>query len=132
MKKMIVSFAVMSLAPGSLCAEDMAQEFTVQSVFSSHMVLQRERPISISGTATPGKAVHVEFAGQKVAAVADSSGKWAAVFPAMAAGGPYTLMVTGGKGSNPVKFEDVLVGEVWVCSGQSNMEWPLDKSLNAG
>jgi len=132
MKELIVSFALMSLAAGSLCAEDMAQEFTAQSVFSSHMVLQREHPISISGTAASGKSVHVEFAGQKVAAVGDSSGKWAAVFPAMAAGGPYTLTVTGGKGSTPIKFEDVLVGEVWVCSGQSNMEWPLDKSLNAG
>jgi sialate O-acetylesterase len=98
-------------------------ETRLPHVFGSHMVLQRDREIPVWGWAEPGEDVTVRLgAGPAVATKADATGKWSLRLPAIAAGGPFTLTVTG---RNQVAFEDLLVGEVWVCSGQSNMEWPL-------
>ena len=87
----------------------LSEKFALYRVFTSHMVLQRERPIVISGTAEPGKVVEVAFAGRSRNAVA----------------GPDGLTVSGAAGSAPVVLEDILIGEVWMCTGQSNMEMPL-------
>ncbi len=92
------------------------------------MVLQRERPIVFSGKAESGKAVRVEFAGWTVTAVAGESGVWRAEFPAMEAGGPHSLVVSGADGMTPLVLEDILIGEVWMCTGQSNMEMPIDSA----
>ena len=102
-----------------------AVKFAFYRVFTSHMVLQRERPIILSGTSDPGKSVHVEFAGVSREAAADRAGEWRAEFPAMSAGGPYTITLSGAEGVPAVTLEDVLIGEVWMCSGQSNMEMPV-------
>lgn len=92
-------------------------------VFGDHMVLQRERPIAIWGTADPGEAVSVEFAGQAAPAVAGENGRWSVALAALVASAePRTLTI---RGKNTLTFSDVLVGEVWLCSGQSNMEKPL-------
>lgn len=91
-------------------------------IFSEHMVLQRGKPVPIWGFAEPGEKVTMEFRGQKVSTVADRTGVWRVVLSPMSAGGPFRMTV---RGNNTVELSDVLVGEVWVCSGQSNMEWPL-------
>ena len=113
----------------SACAlfsnHDMAEKFTVHNVYGDHMVLQRDMPVRIGGTAAPGKSVKVTIGENSAYAEADENGRWMTDLPAMDAGGPYTVLVEGGPGSQPVRFDDVLIGEVWLCSGQSNMEMPV-------
>lgn len=98
-------------------------DFALNRIFSNHMVLQRDREIPISGTAAPGEEVTVTLAGQNVTTVAGENGDWTAKFPPMAAGGPWTLTATAD--DRKIELCDILVGEVWLCSGQSNMEMPL-------
>ena len=104
---------------------EFSEKFSLYKVFSSHMVLQRGKEIVISGQALPGKTVRAAFAGQEVLATADGKGEWYAAFPAMTAGGPYTLTVSGAAGTEPIEYDDILIGDVWFCSGQSNMEMPV-------
>ena len=92
------------------------------AMISDHSVLQREAPIHIWGWADPGEGVTVSFHAQKVAATADRLGKWSVSLMPEHAGGPYTLTVAG---ANTLSVNDVLVGDVWFASGQSNMEFPL-------
>ena len=99
-------------------------------LFSDHAVLQRERPIAIWGRADPGERLTLTFGPSRAAAVAGKDGAWRAELPALPAGGPYRLEVTGAGGASAVA-EDVLVGDVWLCSGQSNMELPVSRALNA-
>lgn len=93
------------------------------SIFGDHMVLQRDQPVPVWGAASAGEEVVVAVAGREAKAVADASGAWKATLPALAAGGPFTLKITSGSGA--LQFTNVAVGEVWLASGQSNMEWPL-------
>ena len=93
--------------------------------FSTHAVLQRERPILLSGYANPGERLVVSFAGERTNTTADAHGRWRASFSAHAAGGPYAIELNGA-----TVAEDVAVGDVWLCSGQSNMEYPLRRALN--
>src|SRR5215813_5536467 len=99
------------------------------TVLGSHMVLQRDKPLPIWGTADPGEEVTVEFAGQTKSTKADDQGKWKVdLEPVKADGKAHELTV---KGKNTIKLEDVLIGEVWVGSGQSNMEWWLASTQKA-
>jgi len=98
------------------------------AVFSSNMVLQREKEIAVWGWANPGEKVSVEFKGMSESVVAGSDGKWMVKLDACQAGGPFEMTV---KDNNTVTFKNVMVGEVWVCSGQSNMEFPLERSQGA-
>lgn len=118
---------VMLGACGSISAPDkMAGTFTVHKVYGDHMVLQRDRPIRISGTAAPGESVKVTIGDNSAYATAGDDGEWTAELPAMKAGmQPYSVVVTGKEGTPGVSFEDVLIGEVWLASGQSNMEMPV-------
>src|SRR5947207_6563605 len=86
------------------------------AVLSDRMVLQQGAPVRIWGWADPGEAVTVNFLGQKPSATADSSGKWKVFLQPVPAGGPYKMTVTG---QNTVELKDILVGEVWLGSGQS-------------
>lgn len=88
-------------------------------VFGSHMVLQQEKPLTIWGWAQPGETVTVQFLAESKPAKANDRGEWKVVLAPVKAGGPHTFTVSG---SSTVKLEDVMVGEVWLCSGQSNME----------
>jgi sialate O-acetylesterase len=97
-------------------------------LFSDHMVLQQGQPVPVWGTADAGDTVTVTVGDQKATATADGSGKWTAKVGPLPAGGPVEVSVTGKK--NNVSIKDVLVGEVWVCSGQSNMEWVVNNSNN--
>ncbi len=94
-------------------------EVRLPKVFGSHMVIQREEPVTVWGWANPGEKVVVQFGDQRQEGTANEKGEWRIVLPARQAGGPFTMTVTG---ASRVEFEDVMVGEVWLCSGQSNME----------
>ena len=97
-------------------------------IFGDHMVLQRNTPIHIWGWADPGETVKVTLNGKDKQTRAAEDGKWSLNLNKEAAGGPYTLVV---KGNNEIVLNDVLIGDIWVCSGQSNMEWPLKRTDNA-
>jgi sialate O-acetylesterase len=117
------------LAALSVSAGQTRAEVKVAPVFGNHMVLQQGVEVPIWGTASPGEKVTVRFRGQEVQATAGADGKWQVKLAAMKAtprqeGTP--LEVAGEK--KPVTFRDVLVGEVWLCSGQSNMQWGLGGS----
>ncbi len=103
---------------------------TLPTVIDSHMVLQRDVPLPIWGSAEPGEEVTVQLDNNKAAATkADDEGNWKVVLPAMKAdGAKHRLTITA---SNTIKLEDILIGEVWVGSGQSNMEWQLRSSHGA-
>jgi sialate O-acetylesterase len=103
-------------------------ELSVSSVIADHMVLQQGRPASIWGSDAPGTKVTVEFAGQSRSAVAGPGGAWLVrLDPMPASAASRVLVVTG---SSKKQFQDVLVGEVWICSGQSNMGHPVSKCAN--
>ncbi|MBL8818814.1 MAG: 9-O-acetylesterase [Planctomyces sp.] len=99
------------------------------SVFGDHMVLQREIPVRIWGWAEPGETITVSVAAHKGTAKADAGGRWEVKLPAMQASKTPTTITVQGK--NTITISDVLVGEVWLCSGQSNMEWPVAACVNA-
>ncbi len=94
------------------------------AVFSDHMVVQRGREVAVHGRADPGEKVTVEFAGHSANATADADGRWRATLPALEASAEPRDMVL--RGTNTVTIRDVVVGDVWLCSGQSNM------SISAG
>jgi sialate O-acetylesterase len=103
---------------------------SLHPLFADHAVLQRDRPIRVWGTADPGERVAVTLGTATRAATAGRDGTWRVELPAMAAGGPYRLEATG-TGGTRAAADDVLIGDVWLCSGQSNMELPLSRALNS-
>ena len=107
-----------------------ATDTLLNPLFQDHAVLQRDRADPIWGQAKPGVEVTVSFAGQDIHAQADGNGRWQASLPAHAAGGPYTLTVTTADGATQA-IHDLLVGDVWLCSGQSNMVLPVKRALDA-
>lgn len=102
---------------------------TIDPQFGSHAVIQRGKPIVIAGTASPGERLTVSFAGTSHAISANPSGRWNAQFAPLAAGGPYRIAVGGASGIS-ASADDIMIGDVWLCSGQSNMEYPLRRALN--
>lgn len=104
-------------------------ELTVSKLFGDGMVLQRDKPVNVWGWAEPGEKVALSFAGQNVEAKADDGGKWVATLkPMKASFEPDKLVIAGT--SKTLTIDDVLVGEVWLCGGQSNMAWSLNGSLD--
>ena len=97
-------------------------DVAMPAIFADHMVLEAERPLAFWGRAAAGETVTVTAAGQTGRAIADGKGRWKVVLPALAATGPFEVVV---EGKNRKVFSDVVLGEVWLASGQSNMEWPL-------
>ncbi|MCB0664279.1 MAG: beta galactosidase jelly roll domain-containing protein [Saprospiraceae bacterium] len=91
-------------------------------LFGDHMVLQRNRPLTIWGWADSGERIEVRLGSVSATAFANSDGKWSCSLPSMDAGGPFTIRI---KGENEISFEDVMIGDVWVASGQSNMQWQV-------
>lgn len=98
------------------------------AVFSDNMVLQRNQPIPVYGTANSGDVVEISFNQQKKNAITDKYGKWKVTFPAMVHGGPYEMNILS-KTKNIV-LKNILLGDVWFCSGQSNMAFQLKESEN--
>ena len=121
--------ATLTLAAAALLlgADDGAQGRPyLDPIFGDHAVLQRDVPIPFRGWTEPGQRVRVAIAGQAVETTADASGLWTARLGPFPAGGPHTLSVSGPKGGTEVG--DILIGDVWLCSGQSNMEWPVKQA----
>lgn len=103
-----------------------ADALAVHHLFQSHMVLQRDRPITVWGQAAPGETVTVTFDGREQAATAAADRSWRVTFPALPASAEPRTMVVAGQAAT-VTLDDVLLGDVWVCGGQSNMEFPISK-----
>ncbi|MEO6279229.1 sialate O-acetylesterase [Roseateles sp.] len=112
----------LSLLLLSLMAATAQADVRLSEVFSEHMVLQRDRPLRVWGQATPGKTLTVELGGRSGTAHVGPDGRWRAQLPPLPAGGPHRLFV---KGDGIVALNDILIGDVWLLGGQSNMEWPL-------
>jgi sialate O-acetylesterase len=120
------SLALIALA--LLSAVRAGAEVRLHPLFTDHAVLQQGMSVPVWGWADADERVTVEYAGQKVSANADAQGRWRIRLSSLAASAvPSTLRVIG---KNTVEVQDVVVGEVWVASGQSNMEWPLRDSAN--
>ena len=123
MTKFIFSVAVIIACASHACAVPV-----LPTLFSDHMVLQQGREIHLWGKAEPGEKIVVNFAEATANAVTDSSGGWSIHLPAHSAGGPFTLSVRGEK---EVVIKDVMIGEVWIASGQSNMAFALEGAEGA-
>jgi sialate O-acetylesterase len=100
----------------------------VPAIIGDHMVVERGQPVRLWGRADPGEVVRGSVGGHGDETKADATGRWRLALPALAAGGPYVLTI---EGSNKLTFSDVWAGEVWLASGQSNMELPLARSAGA-
>jgi sialate O-acetylesterase len=100
-------------------------DVALNHLFSDHMVLQREMKVPVWGTADPGERVVVTLGGREAATVAGEDGRWKVILEDLPAGGPSELKVAG---KNAITIRDVLVGEVWFCSGQSNMDFTVAKT----
>ncbi len=110
----------------ALCGVAAARaEVRLPALLSDHMVLQRDRPIHVWGWADPGEPVEVSFLGQSASTIAASDGRWSLYLEPAPVGGPHEMRV---QGANDLLVRDVLVGDVWVGSGQSNMRWTVAKS----
>jgi sialate O-acetylesterase len=120
---------VLTAMRGAVAAAPQPQPL-LNEMFQDHAVLQRDRPIPVWGEAPPGDQITVSIASNSVRVRVDASGHWRAALPAMPAGGPYALSVHARSGAAQ-SVSDLLVGDVWLCSGQSNMEFAVANSLNA-
>ncbi len=103
-------------------------EVRLPKVIGSNMVLQRSQPVQIWGWADKGEKVSVLFNGQKETTKTSKEGKWMVTLDSMQAGGPFEMEIHG---KNSITLDNILIGDVWICSGQSNMEWTLSNSNNA-
>jgi sialate O-acetylesterase len=110
------------------CAWGLRAEPHLPHLFSDHMVIQRNIPISIWGSADPGEHIVVRLAANSMETSASDTGQWKTTLPAMPQGGPFTLVV---RGKATIQFKDVLIGEVWLASGQSNMTYALSGATGA-
>jgi sialate O-acetylesterase len=124
MKTTLVFLAVLT----SLITPMMAA-IELPSVFSDGMVVQHDRALQIWGKASPESTVTVRLEDAEIRSMADRNGHWEATLPAPGVGGPYEITIESGDSFRRIK--DILGGEVWLCSGQSNMEWPVVKTDNA-
>jgi sialate O-acetylesterase len=117
---------VAALALTSVLAETDPLPF-VSPIFGDHMVLQRGKPNTIWGWSQPGDTVTAEIGGERSTATAGPDGRWRAGIQPPAPGGPYTVKITG---RQTIELHDVLVGDVWICAGQSNMQFGLAQARN--
>lgn len=106
----------------SLFAENISANIKMASPFGEHMVLQRNKIVPVWGTASPGEKVTIEFNQQSKSTIAGLDGSWNINLSKLKAGGPFVMTVTG---QNTIRLGDVYIGEVWICSGQSNMDFTV-------
>ncbi len=130
MKRLLMPLSLVLALILSYPAQAGAEPLRLPSILSDHMVLQRDQPVAVWGWATPDSEVGVSFKGQTATTRSDDTGKWRVNLEAMQAdANPGQMTVTSGDQS--LTIQDILVGEVWLCSGQSNMEWSVERSDNA-
>lgn len=113
------AISVLLMISQSVCAE-----VRLPHLVSDGMILQRETPVKIWGWADAGERISLKFNNQSFAAVSSPEGNWQIILPAQKAGGPFEMRILG---SNLIILNDVLFGDVWLCSGQSNMEYPMNR-----
>src|SRR5688500_16439727 len=118
-RKTLICLGLAGLAAASVRAPARADVFPAY-LFSDNAVLQRDKPVPVWGTADAGEKVSVSFAGHTASTTADAAGKWRVDLPALPANATPAKMVI--KGKNTVTRTGILVGEVWLASGQSNMQ----------
>ncbi len=118
-KRLPAGLLVLTLLLACGVADLALGDVRLPKVFGSHMVLQQDKPVAVWGWSQPNETVTVQLGSESRRVQANERGEWRAELPALKAGGPYTLTVSG---SSTVRLEDVVAGEVWLCSGQSNME----------
>ena len=123
MKKLLVTSALLFATVSARA------DVTLSAIFDEHMVLQRDIPVAVYGKAEPGEKVTVDFAGQTQSATADKEGAWCVKLAAMKASTTPAVMTVSGK--NKLTLSDVVVGDVWICSGQSNMDFTPGAYHNA-
>jgi sialate O-acetylesterase len=121
-KAMLLWTATLLAAPAARAA------VTLPYLIADRMVVQRRLPVHIWGMAEPGEAVTVTFRGSEQRSTADALGRWSVHLPPEEAGGPFEMTI---RGADTRTLRDILVGDVWVASGQSNMEWPMNRSAGA-
>jgi len=114
----------------------LSAQVTLPKALSSHMVIQRDLPVHVWGVATPGESVTVSFRGETRSTEANPLGRWSLYLKPGNAGGPYQMTVTGNStagatAEQPITVDDILVGDVWVASGQSNMEFAMRQAATA-
>jgi len=128
LKPMNVLNTRLLLATAVLLSPIIAQaDVATPSIFSDHMVLQRDQANPVWGWADPGEQITVTIGGQQHKTKANRQGDWRVTIKPLPAGGPHRLTI---KGKNTLEYDDVLVGEVWICSGQSNMQWSVSQSYD--
>ncbi len=125
MQKTLCTILVFFFLSATLVLADV----TLPKIIGSGMVLQRDREISVRGWAGKGEKITVTFNGTTAKTKAGKTGKWTAKLPSMPAGGPYEMTI---EGKNTITLSNILLGDVWVCSGQSNMQWTVSNSKNPG
>ncbi|WP_448697492.1 sialate O-acetylesterase [Mucilaginibacter sp. AW1-3] len=116
------------LAVAVCCVLTSRAAIKLPALVGDHMVLQRDKPIKVWGYAKPAEAITINFAGKTYTTTTSSNGKWLVKMQAIKAGGPYQMVLTG---ENTITLNDILIGDVWICSGQSNMEFNLTQANNA-
>jgi sialate O-acetylesterase len=121
----VVFISVLALVAAPLTG---LADVSVSGLFGDHMVMQRDVKLPIWGMAKPGEQVTVSLGERKASATADAAGRWQVKLDPLPAGGPFVMTLAG---DNRITIEDVMVGEVWVCSGQSNMAMTVQRALNA-
>ena len=121
-KLLLFSFICLMIMPAAF------SNVRLPRILSSNMVIQRNTEFKIWGWADKGEKISVSFNELKRSTKAGKDGKWMVIFPAMKEGGPYSMLI---KGKNEIKLTNIMFGDIWVCSGQSNMEWPLSRTNNA-
>lgn len=121
LRKFRTPITILAVLPMMLAARG---DVRVPNVFGNSMVLQQGRPVPVWGWADPGESVTVRIGQLMSGTKATEKGEWRVELPALKAGGPFEMLITG---NNRLTLKDVLVGEVWIGSGQSNMEWPMTR-----
>lgn len=111
----------------SLTAYSFIGSLSVSKLYGNNMVIQRGSPIKIQGKASLDTEVEVGF-NDKIYTTQSQEGSWEITLPSMTSGGPYDMLITSGK--EEIKIENILIGDVWICSGQSNMEWMVENSYD--
>ncbi|MHC4943801.1 MAG: sialate O-acetylesterase [Planctomycetota bacterium] len=120
---LILSFLWMMISTAAAKAD-----VELPHIFGNNMVLQRDRPVRFWGKADPGEDIRVRLGEHEAGTAADAGGRWSVELPVMKNGGPHQVII---RGKNTICFENVLVGEVWLCSGEGNMEFPFQWVVNA-
>lgn len=119
-------FTVVILFLGTLIS---SADVKIADIFSDHMVIQRNLDVKVWGKADPNEKVTLRFNGQELKTIVDANGKWSVVLkPMKASADPLTMTI---RGKNEIVLENILIGDVWVCSGQSNMGMKVSETTNA-